>query len=919
MRILAFFFVSLVLLACSQESGSSSAIVVDFSDDELEGMVRVTARNANALLGTNDPLAKTEETPQMRVKIDYSFSMGKHEVTCGEYNKLMKPQGLELPCENKNIPATDLTYYDAVLFANEKSKDGDFDTVYTYTSKQMDTDGHCTFLEGFNFHPDVNGYRLPTEAEWVLVAGRYWNPKSGWHSENSGMKLHEVCTRTESSDFCDLAGNAMEWVNDWLGFFRDTTVYNYAGSPDGGNLGKRIVKGGSYRQQPSAMHLYGRTDVYTITSASRADYVGFRLGFGAIPDAVWMDYNGLVNTTRVISLVNQRTLKSKLGTYKVLLAFRNNVSETMAYQNYSDGSIYTAEFPDIYESYHPEISPNGRYIAYCSGLEGVSGSSKLYVRVLTLNEHNIVELNVKSAAIPRWRVLDNGDTVIVYVTDAGSNKNTETFKSASTWQVKFEKGRFGEPKKLFDGAYHDGISSDNKLAVSGARLLRAKMADSSNTLSSGRDSVWYNGEQACNASLATDGSKKTLFLDFGSETGKKFVGESYGVHERLLVMDSTGKLIHSVKAPAGYSFDHSEWVRGRSDFAVVSLSDANGMHNKIALVNVLDSSITELVEGEDLWQPTMWIPDSFDKSTSELDEDSAGVYMHIGDKLEGVLMRYKMELLWRYRDTANVVVVGSSRPLLSVSPKYFSSKYFVINLAQTPNSIYMTRDYLNNYIYPHVRRMKYIILSLDIDLWYKDNGPNSDNFFVKGYEQYAGFVYDKNHNYWQDGYPTGLLEYTENYIGVEGEAYYLDDRGRYLASDCKAWGEPDIEMDSMYYDKHPEVLENSIAVLKDILKKAEENKVFVVGVIFPQNPKYKKTGAFGRYGVRRSHAKKIIQDLMDLEKDYPHFKVFDQNKMGDHDYDNDKANDSDHLCMKGAAKLSTRVYEFIKTLKEKDE
>ena len=397
------------------------------------------------------------------------------------------------------------------------------------------------------------------------------------------------------------------------------------------------------------------------------------------------------------------------------------------------------------------------------------------------------------------------------------------------------------------------------------------------------------------------------------------MGESYGVHERLLVMDSTGKLIHSVKAPAGYSFDHSEWVRGRSDFAVVSLSDANGMHNKIALVNVLDSSITELVEGEDLWQPTMWIPDSFDKSTSELDEDSAGVYMHIGDKLEGVLMRYKMELLWRYRDTANVVVVGSSRPLLSVSPKYFSSKYFVINLAQTPNSIYMTRDYLNNYIYPHVRRMKYIILSLDIDLWYKDNGPNSDNFFVKGYEQYAGFVYDKNHNYWQDGYPTGLLEYTENYIGVEGEAYYLDDRGRYLASDCKAWGEPDIEMDSMYYDKHPEVLENSIAVLKDILKKAEENKVFVVGVIFPQNPKYKKTGAFGRYGVRRSHAKKNIQDLIDLEKDYPHFKVFDQNKMGDHDYDDDKANDSDHLCMKGAAKLSTRVYEFIKTLKEKDE
>jgi hypothetical protein len=59
--------------------------------------------------------------------------------------------------------------------------------------------------------------------------------------------------------------------------------------------------------------------------------------------------------------------------------------------------------------------------------------------------------------------------------------------------------------------------------------------------------------------------------------------------------------------------------------------------------------------------------------------------------------------------------------------------------------------------------------------------------------------------------------------------------------------------------------------------------------------------------------------LKDLEKEYPHFKVFDQNKMGDHDYDDEKANDSDHLCKKGAQKLSTRLYEFIKTLKEKDE
>ena len=914
MRVIFLLLTSLLFFACSLDGNSTSgSAFLDFSDDDLEGMVRVSASNANSLLGTNDTNANVEERPRMRVKIDYSFSMGKHEVTCGEFNSLMKSQGLTLSCENKKMPATDLTYYDAVLYANEKSKKAHMDTVYTYTSKQVDGNGHCTFLEGFNFHADVDAYRLPTEAEWVLVAGRDWNPQNSWNAENSQYKLHEVCTKNDdSSSFCDLAGNAMEWVNDWLGFFRDTTIYNYAGSPDGGNLGKRIVKGGSYRHMPSAMNLYSRTDVYTVTSSTRAEYVGFRLAYGSIPDAVWMGYNGLVNSKRVISLVNQRTLKSILGSYKIILAFRNNLNSALDYLNYSSGTIYTAEIADGVDVYHPEISPNGRYVAYSTGLEGVSGSSAIYVRMLSLSENYLNKLDVKNAAIPRWRVLPNGDTVIVYVTDAGNNKDETSFKKASTWQVTFMKGRFGKPQKIMDGAYHDGISVDNRLAVSGARLLRAKIADSNSTVKNANDTLLYNGEQACNVSLAQDGSKKMLFLDFGGKTGRKFVGESYGVHERLLVMDSTGKLIQSVKSPDGYSFDHSEWVHGRSDLAVVSLADANGMHKKIALVNLTDSSIVDLVEGDDLWQPSLWVPETFDRSKIEVDEDSAGVYMHEGDNLEGIYMRYNMELLWRYRDTASVVVLGSSRPLLSISPKFFGKKYFTINLAQTPNSIYMSRDYLDNYIFPHVKNLKYIILSLDIDLWYKDK---DENFFESEYKQYAGYVYDKNHDYWKDGYPQGLMECTANYLSVEGEAYYLDERGLYTGSKCKAWGDVKIELDSMFFDEHPEALENSMNVLKDILQKAEDREIFVVGVIFPQNPKYKETGAFGRYGMRRSLAKEVIAELKDMQKTYPHFRVFDQNKMGDHDYADEKAGDTDHLCIKGASQISTRLYEFIKTLR----
>ena len=110
------------------------------------------------------------------------------------------------------------------------------------------------------------------------------------------------------------------------------------------------------------------------------------------------------------------------------------------------------EITEGIDAYHPDISPNGKWIAYCTGLEGVSGKSTLYVQSIDRDSTLRVKLKVESAAIPRWRILENGDTVIVYVTDAGNNKEQATFKSASTWQVSFSNGKFGTPQKLFDGA-----------------------------------------------------------------------------------------------------------------------------------------------------------------------------------------------------------------------------------------------------------------------------------------------------------------------------------------------------------------------------------------------------------------------------------------------------------------------------------
>ena len=749
------------LFACSNSESvysqhDSDPILVA---DSLDGMLSVRLEQKNLHLGTNEVAAKANERPQMNVLLNYDFSIGKHEVTCREFNDLMKSTLVTLDCEIASLPATNLTYYDAVLFANARSKAEGFDTAYTYTAAVLDDEKHCSNLEGFAFHPEKEGYRLPTEAEWTYVANLNWRPDSAWTADNSGFKLHEVCHFASADvDVCDMVGNAMEWVNDWLGGFRDTTVSNYVGAPDGGSLGQRVVKGGSYRNEAHSIALYARGDVYTVTSSTRADYVGFRLAFGAIPNATWMNSNGDAMTSRIVPLANSSSIRSRTGTFRSKLVFRNDLTGNLAFIDYSNSILSVVEIADTIDAYHPEISPDGKKVAFCTGLEGISGKSDLYVRDLNGMGSNLVKLDVESAAIPRWRVLENGDTAIVYVTGAGNNKNESSFEESSTWLVKFANGKFGKPEKLFDGAYHGGISEDGSLAVTGARLLRARISN--------HDTVWYNEEQACNVSLAKDSSKRTLFLDFGGKTGRDYVGEDYATHQRLLIADSLGKLMGSVAAPTGYTFDHSEWTFGGNNLAVATLTNSAGAHTKIVLVNLANGEVMDLAEGDELWHPNFWSLQNSVLKNVTLDVDSAGVYLDEDFDVGATILRYKIELVWTYRDWANVVVLGSSRPQSGIIPAKMRDKFKTINVTNVPNMVASTEFIAKNYVFPHVKNLKYLIVSLDIDLWHKDE-HSEYNFFYQDYKKYPGYVYDENHDFWKNGYPEGLAELTQNTLGQE--------------------------------------------------------------------------------------------------------------------------------------------------------
>src|SRR5574344_1129663 len=898
---LVFLLFTILFTSCALDDGKPLGVLFEY-DQEHEGMIRIKSEGNRVVLGTSESTAKFSESPKMNVDFTYSFSISKNEVTRNEYAEFMGGESSSIQ-DSGDLPQTNVTYYDAVLYANARSVSEGYDTAYTYSSVIYDAKGNCTYLDSLLFNPSKEAYRLPTEAEWVFAASQNWRPNQGWNNLNSDYRVHEVCSADINKVcICDMAGNAMEWVNDHLGNFKDTTFINYIGASNETSFKERIVKGGSYHKSPSQAQLYSRGDVYTVTSSTKAEYVGFRLVFGRIPDPLYFDSkNEISNQFNIVASLS--SIKEMTESNHLKMAFVNKGSSSLACADFSKMGLSLYEIKDNLKVNHPDISPDGNYVAFCTGLEGVSGSSQVYVRDLNPSGSNLVRLNVESAAIPRFRVLPSGDTVIVYVSDAGNNKDDAEWKQKSTWQVPFKNGKFGKPVKLFDGSYHGGFSEDGSLAVTGARLLRANL--------NGKESLWYNGEQACNASLSKDSTKRTMFLDFGGQTGADFVGSSYGTHERLLIADSTGTLIQSIAAPENFAFDHSEWSNIKN-IAVSSVTNRNGAHSALYLISTEDSSLLKVVEGNELWHPSLWVNSKTVALNTSLSSDSLGVYLVSNATDVQSIFRVKMELFWKMKDDVEIIALGSSRTEKGIDPLYFKD-YNVINMA-TPGILdQKTINYFaKNYAINHAKKLKYIVFALDLDGWIY-NGTGVSHIF----QELPGYIYDAHHNFWKEELPESFIEAVENSLAPHADIFnlYTRNQGAFFEP-SESWRDfpPLIAYDTLWAEEQPELIEQGKEYVLDLIKETENHGIKLIGIIFPQSPHYKKTGTFGRYGMSRSQAEKIIAWLNQVQKEYNHFILMDENKMGNHDYTDEMAFDYDHLSVIGATQLSSRLDSLLHTL-----
>jgi len=247
------------------------------------------------MMGSNNSYSSPNEHPVHQVTIS-SFFMDSTEITQADYKLLMHVEpwvnfippnpGIKYPGKENRYPAWYLTWNDAVLYCNERSKRDGLDTVYTYSSRTGEFGNNCK-LTDVKTDFSKKGYRLPTEAEWEYAARAgttteyYWGNiadstslKYAWFSMSQGtpeQSVKEVAGRIPNNfGVYDILGNVLEFTNDYYDEF-SYNIQEYD-DPKGPTTGtQRTRRGGGWESDRTTMRIARRLSINPDDRTSRID------------------------------------------------------------------------------------------------------------------------------------------------------------------------------------------------------------------------------------------------------------------------------------------------------------------------------------------------------------------------------------------------------------------------------------------------------------------------------------------------------------------------------------------------------------------------------------------------------------------------------------------------------------------------
>jgi len=221
----------------------------------------VTIEEGTFRMGDVEDLGGKDERPVRKVRIA-SFQLSQHEVTFDEYDQFVDFTARSYSPRDENWgrgrrPVINVSWDDAKAYAAWLSQ------------------------------ATGESYRLPTEAEWEYAA-RSGDKQEIWAGTQEESQLENFAVfradktaevgskQANSFGLNDMAGNVWEWVEDcWHN--------NYDGAPsegsawleaDGGDCGRRVIRGGSWSITPEILRTSLRIWISTV---SRVNTLGFRL------------------------------------------------------------------------------------------------------------------------------------------------------------------------------------------------------------------------------------------------------------------------------------------------------------------------------------------------------------------------------------------------------------------------------------------------------------------------------------------------------------------------------------------------------------------------------------------------------------------------------------------------------------------